>query len=190
MTAKSLRSEEDKISIDEAKREVGIAAQRIGLLHLSFAKTLVNELGEKQGKQLILKAIKDYGKRIGERKRKALADKGLDPTPENSPKVADLPKFGINEGSEVIEVEGEKRIRSRGCVIAKVWEEYGEEELGRLYCYVDVAKYMAFNPDYKMVHVKTLPDGDDYCELVVRPTSKKEKEDFLDDNTEWSYIDG
>lgn len=190
MIVKSLQNEEGTISIEEAKREVKIATQRIGLLHLSFARTLVDEFGEEKGKQLILKAIKDYGNRIGERKRKALADKGLDPTPENSPKVADLPKFGINEGSEVIEVEGEKRIRSYGCAIAKVWEEYGEEKLGRFYCYVDVAKYMAFNPDYKMVHEKALPDGDDCCEFVVKPTSDKEKEDFLDDDKEWSYIDG
>ncbi len=190
MAAKSLTNEGDKISIEDAKREVEITAQRIGLLHLSFAKILVEELGEEKGRQLILKAIKDYGKRIGERKRRTLIDQGLDPTPENSSKVRDLPKFGMHERAEVLEVEGGKRMRSYGCVMAKIWKEYDEEKLGRLYCYVDPAKYMAFNPEFKLIHLKALPDGDDYCEFVVKPTSEKEREDFLDDDKDWTYIDG
>lgn len=190
MTNKSLAHEEGKISIEEAERQGEMAAGRIALLHLSFAKTLVKELGEEKGRQLIMKAIKDYGKRIGERKRKGLIDKGLDPTPENASKVRDLPKFGMHERAEVLEVEGEKRMRSYGCVMAKIWKEYGEEKLGRLYCYVDPAKYMAFNPEFKLIHLKALPDGDDYCEFVVKPTSEKEREDFLDDDKDWTYIDG
>ena len=68
-------------------------------------------------------------------------------------------------------------------------KEYGEEKLGRLYCYVDPAKYMAFNPGFKMIHLKALPDGDGCCEFVVKPTSAKEREDFLDDDKDWTYID-
>jgi hypothetical protein len=192
MAAESVIPAKEKISIEEAKRQVEVTAQRIGLLHLSFAKTLVEELGEERGKQLILKAIKDYGKRCGERVRKGVIAQGLDLIPENygAGEARDLPKFGMHERIEMIEMEGEKRVRAYGCVMAKIWREYGEDRLGRLYCYVDPAKYMAFNPKFKLIHLKALPDGDDYCELIVRPTSEKEREDFSAEDKDWAYIDG
>ena len=181
--------EEESIPLKEAKQEVVVAARRIGLLHLSFAKTLVEELGEEEGRRLILKAIKDYGKKIGKNARKSVIVQGLDPVPENAAKARDLPKFGMLERTETVEVGGEKRMRGHGCAMAKVWEEYGEEKLGRLYCYVDPAKYMTFNPEFKLVHSKALPDGDEYCELVIRPTTEQEREDFLAEDIDWSYID-
>ncbi len=75
-----------------------------------------------------------------------------------------------------------------GCVMAKVWKNLGEDELGRLYCYIDPAKYMGFNPKFKLIHIKTLPDGDDYCEIALRPTTDQERKDFTEDK-DWSYID-
>jgi hypothetical protein len=83
MSAKPVTPIEETIPIKEAKREVEIACERIGLLHLAYAKTLVKELGEEQGKHLIMNAIKDYGKRCGERVRERLVAQGLDPIPEN-----------------------------------------------------------------------------------------------------------
>ena len=73
--------------------------------------------------------------------------------------------------------------------MAKLWRELGENELGRLYCYVDLAKYMTFNPDFKLMHLKALPDGDEYCELVVRPTTQQERSDFTDKDKDWTYLD-
>jgi len=101
----------------------------------------------------------------------------------------ELPLFVIHEGTERMEVEGEKRVRLYGCVMGKVWHKLGEDELGRLYCYVDPAKHMAFNPNFKQMHMKALPDGDEYCELVVRPTTEQERKDFADKDKDWSYID-
>jgi hypothetical protein len=72
--------------------------------------------------------------------------------------------------------------------MGKVWQELGENKLGRFYCYVDPAKYMEFNPGYKLMHIKSLPDGDDYCELALRPTTEQERKDFAQDK-DWSYID-
>jgi len=156
-------------------------------LHLSFAKTLISELGEKRGKQLILKAIKDYGTRIGEEVKANVTAQGLPNDPANYKE--DLPLYGMHDYIEEIEVHGEKRMRAHGCVMGKVWNTLGENELGRLYCYVDPAKYMAFNPNFKLIHVKTLPDGDEYCDLVLRPTTEQEREDFTDKDKDWSYID-
>ena len=181
---------EKMVPLTEAKRQVEVTSERLALIHLAFARTLVDELGEEQGKKLILKAIKDYGRRVGESARQRVIAQGLEPLPENYAKAADLPRYGMHQGTEKVVVEGESRSRAYGCVMGKVWMDQGEPELGRLYCYVDAAKYMAYNPDFKMVHEKALPDGDDYCELCVRPTSEKERRDFANDDADWSYIDG
>jgi hypothetical protein len=182
MTEKS-----ETVALDEAKEQVRRVCARLALLHLSFARTIVGELGEEKGKELIVKAIKDYGRRIGEDARKAAALQGKDNKPENYRE--DLPLYGMHEGLETAEVDGEKRVRAYGCVMGKVWNELGEGKLGRYYCLVDPAKYMAYYPDCKLIHTKALPDGDPYCELVLRPTSGQEKEDFASDDRDWSYID-
>ena len=73
--------------------------------------------------------------------------------------------------------------------MGQVWNELGAGELGRLYYYVDPAKYMGFNPNFKLIHTKALPDGDEYCELALRPTTEQERRDFADKDKDWSYID-
>ena len=73
--------------------------------------------------------------------------------------------------------------------MGKVWNELGEGELRRLYYHVDPAKFVGFNPDYKLIHIKAMPDGDEYREFVVRPTTEQEREDFADKDKDWSYID-
>jgi hypothetical protein len=118
-------------------------------------------------------------------------DLGLEPTPENfsKGKYFSVPSFGMHERHETVKVKGEPRVRAYKCVLGEVWKEYGESKLGRLYCYVDPAKYMAYNPKYKLMHIKATPDGDDYCELTVRPTTEKERKDFSSKKKDWSYID-
>jgi len=179
--------QQETVTLAEAKEQVRRIFLRLGLLHLSFARTLINELGEKKGRALVLKAIKDYGSRIGEEVKTGVAAKGLDNNPANY--VEDLPLYGMNDGMEPVEVDGEKRRRVHSCVIADMWHRLGEDELGRLYCYVDLVKYMAFNPDFKQIHLKAVPDGDEYCEFAVRPTTEQERKDFADENKDWSYID-
>ena len=73
--------------------------------------------------------------------------------------------------------------------MGKLWNELGEGELGRLYCLVDPAKYMAYNPNFKLAHSRALPDGDECCELVIKPTTEQERKDFTDKDKDWSYID-
>ena len=80
-------------------------------------------------------------------------------------------------------------MRAFGCAMGKVWAELHEQTLGRLYCYVDIAKYMAYNPMFKLVHTKTLPDGDPYCEFAVRETIDQERKDFATTKGDWAYID-
>jgi len=178
---------EEMVTLEEAKEQVRRLCLRLGLLHLSFARTLVNELGARKGRELTLKAIKDYGTRVGKKVRADVAAQGLDNNPANYKE--DLPLYGMNDGMELVEVDGEKRMRVYGCVMADMWHKLGEDELGRLYCYVDLAKYMAFNPNFKQLHLKAIPDGDEHCEFAVRPTTEQERSDFADKDKDWSYID-
>ena len=182
-----MTARKEAVNLEEAKDQVRRVCVRLALLHLSFAKTLVEELGQNKGKKLVLKAIKEYGKTVGEEVKASVAAQGLDDSPENF--EGDVPLYGMHERREIVELSGEKRRRAYGCVMGQVWAELGENELGRLYCYVDPAKYMAFNPNFKLVHSKTLPDGDAYCEFVVKPTTEQERKDFADKNKAWSYID-
>ncbi len=162
------------VSLEEAEKQVEIVARRIALLHLAYARTLVEEFGEEGGRRLILKAIKDYGKRIGEKIKKG---------------EPDLPKYGVHEKVEWVDLDGEKRARVYGCALSKEWDDWGENSLGRLYCHVDPAKSMSVDSMEKVGHVKAVPDGDEYCELAFRPTTEKERKDFADKEADWEYID-
>jgi hypothetical protein len=184
-----MAEKEKQVPMSEAKRQVEVTSERLALLHLSFARTIIDELGEEQGTKLVLKAIRNYGRRVGEAARKKVVAQGLEPLPENYGKASDLPEYGMHEGREKVVVDGEDRSRAYGCVMGKVWIEQNEAELGRLYCFVDAAKYMAYNPDFKLYHNKATTDGDAFCEFSVRRTTEQEKRDFADDDADWSYID-
>lgn len=166
---------DQKIPIEEAKKYIESVSRRIALLHLAYAKTIVDELGEEVGLELIAKATRLYGKYIGEEVKERVSRKGFEPTIENWSYGEDIPSFGMHEKIDFTLEEGELRIRTYGCVLAKVWREYGEDRLGRMYCYVDPVKYIAYNPDFKLIHLKTIPDGDGYCEFKISRTSEKDK---------------
>lgn len=187
---------EDKqrmVPLDEAAREVQLSGRRLGLLHLAYAKTLVQVLGEVQGTEVILKAIKHYGKLVGEEAKEAVEAQGLETTPQNFDvgTARSLPMYGNDEGSELLsQRQGLKHSRVYGCTMGKVWLAYGEEKLGSLYCYVDPAKYMYYNPDYKMVHRKNmLVDGGNCCEFEVQRVTDDDKRRFFSKGSGWIDID-
>jgi len=179
------------VSLEEARAEVEIVARRLAMLHLALAKTLTETLGREEGTRLVGEVIKRYGSMIGEEVRERVESQGLATEPENYGvgQSRDLPRFGMHERAEVLEVHGERRVRAYGCTLAKVWRERGEDRLGRLYCYVDPAKYMAYNPDYKLAHVRAIPDGDPFCELCVQRTTAEERRDFATQGGSWFHID-
>ncbi len=181
---------EEQVSLEVAKEQVALVSRRLGLLHLAFAEVLVDEFGEDAGKKIVAKAIKEYSRKIGDAKRMRIQEMGLKPNGQTFFEVSDLPSFGMHEGFEMVEVEGETRIRAYGCVMGRVWEEFGGNDLGRIYCYVDPASSMAFDSGCKFVHTKALPDGDEYCELVMRPTTSKDREEFDSEDTDWDSIEG
>lgn len=182
---------EEVVSLKEAVDAVESTARRVALLHLAYARTLVDELGEKRGRELIAKAINEFGVRIGERTRQEVIAQGLKPTVENfsAGESYAIPRFGMSERGEMTKTEDETRVRVYGCTLAKVWKEYAEEKLGRLYCYVDPAKFMGYDLNYKQIHTKTILDGNECCEMTMRKTTEKERRDFTDKKSDWLYVD-
>lgn len=158
---------EDTVSRCDAVADVRLMARRTALLYYYFAKTLVDELGEEEGKRLIAKAIWAYGEHCGRAVREGVEAQGLPPTHENYSKAPDLPKLGWETGSVTLD-DGEQRPIVTYCPLAAVWQELGAEELGRMYCFVDQAKQHAYNPDDEFSHTKNVLDGDDCCEFCLR----------------------
>ncbi len=168
---------QEMVSKEECSRQVGLMARRTALLHYFFSKTIISRLGEEEGKKLISEAIWAYGNYCGASVRKKVEEMGLPLTEENYDKVPDLPEYGWD--TEVITLkDGEVRPIASYCPIAASIKELGSdaEKIGRLYCYVDQAKYHAYNPDIEFVHTKNILDGDPYCEFLVRKAEKKGKE--------------
>ncbi len=182
-----MAKKQEMVTLEEAREQVRKVCRRLGLLHLAYAKTIIDEVGEEKGTQLVLEAIKNYALIVGEEVKKKVKAQGLENVPANYKE--DLPLYGMHDRTETVEVNGEKRTRLYGCVMAQVWHGLGEDELGRLYCYVDPAKYMAFNPNFKQIHTKVVTEGCDYCELVIRPTTEQERKDLADKDKDWRYID-
>ena len=155
---------EEMISKERALKDVLSFVKRAALLHNSFSQVLIEELGEEKGKELIHKAIRSYGEYVGNKVKEETLAKGLDAVLENYQE--DLPSLGWQ--AERVVVDGEPRARVHHCPLAEVWKELGVPEIGRIYCYVDQAKYAAFNENYECVHVTNTLDGDAYCDIAVR----------------------
>jgi hypothetical protein len=160
----------EMIPKDEAFSQLKSMITRTALIHYAFTKTIIDELGKEKGKELAKKAIRLYGEMVGKKVRENTLAKGLPTLAENFQN--DLPTLGWADREKVV-VEGEKRARVHTCYLAEAWKELGVPEIGRLYCFVDQAKYEAYNPDLECVHTKNVLDGDPYCELAVRSRKKK-----------------
>jgi len=83
-----------QVDLNDAKKQVEKACKRMALLHLSYAKTIINELGKEKGEKLVLKAIKDYGMRIGRGVKEEVKKQGL--TNEIGNYKEDLPEYGMH----------------------------------------------------------------------------------------------
>lgn len=164
----------NKITVEVCTEEVKLMARRAALLHYHFSEAIIEEMGEEKGKELIKKAIWAYGEHCGNAVRAGVEALGLPLTDENYGKVRDLPKYGWETG--MIETpEGEMRPIATFCPLAATFKELGPrgEELGRLYCYVDQAKYEAYNPEMNFIHAKNVLDGHEYCEFLIEPKHKE-----------------
>ena len=78
-----MHDRQETVHMDEARQAVQDMSRRVGLLHLCYARAIVDLLGKELGEDVIRKAIWEYGTIIGQRTRERVQSKGLEPTLEN-----------------------------------------------------------------------------------------------------------
>ncbi len=155
---------EKMVPLAEAESEVKVVTRRLALLHLAYARTLVNEFGWDRGKQIILDSIRRYGNYVADQMSRG----------EQS-----LPRYGFWEKREG---------RPDLCELGKTMIEMGETELGSLYCLIDPAKTMAANPEKKMIHTRCMILGHDECRFETVPTTDEDRRDYRD-GRDWAHAD-
>ena len=151
----------EKISKKEAEEQVLLLARRCASLYQSFAETLVNELGEQKGKELILKAIEDYGTKSGTQVKGKVDDNGEPRDVTHYFKNSDLPKLGWQ--SKTFRSSGKIIKHIDYCPMAEYWLEEMDPDLARLYCYVDQVKYDTYNPALNFKCEQNVLDGTERC---------------------------
>ena len=154
-------------SKEEAGQQVILMAKRCALLYQVFAEALVEEMGEEKGKEIIKKVIEKYGNACGLAVKKGVEEKGLGLSLENYNKGPDLPQVGWKTYEKTLSEDG-LEVDVLYCPMAEQWLAGGGAKLGRLYCYVDQAKYAAYNPVLECIHENNVLDGDDKCTIVVQ----------------------
>jgi hypothetical protein len=152
------------VPLTEAENEVKVVTQRLALLHLAYAKTIVKSFGWNKGKQLILDSIKKYSEYIAYRTKQGHQS---------------LPKYGFWERRES---------KPKLCELGKIMLELKEPKLGSMYCLVDPGKTMAENPDKKLIHTRCMLLGHDECRFETLNTTDEEKQDFKE-SKDWTYVD-
>jgi hypothetical protein len=154
----------EMVPLEEAENEVKVVTQRLALLHLAFSKTIVDNLGWEQGKQLVLDSIKQYGEYVAERTKQGHQG---------------LPKYGFWEKRDE---------KSPLCELGKIMLEMDEPELGAMYCLIDPAKTMAADLNSKLIHTKCMILGHDECQFDMISTSEKDRADFKK-GKDWAHVD-
>ncbi len=161
----------ETIPLQDAVKATQGALSRVALLHIAFSRVSVDEFGEEKGKNLIAKAIIEYGHRVADRVNKG------------HPDLTELGLYDANGEDE------QGRLFSKGCTFAKVFEEENALDVGHMYCYVDAAKFMAFDEDAKMIHLTCQAAGDDTCTFDIVPTTEEEREAFRKRTNSWRKVD-
>jgi uncharacterized protein (UPF0128 family) len=108
---------EEMVPLKEAEHQVKVVTQRLALLHLAYAKTLVKEFGWEKGKLLVLKAIKNYGLRVADRTQRGF---------QSLPKYGFAGKVGARVG---------RRRYWQSLLPHRRREDYGNESRREAYTY-------------------------------------------------------
>jgi len=141
---------------EEATEQVRRLGRLFGLMFYHFANLLVEELGEERGKALVREAVKRFGLDRAQQIKEKVVAMGLEPTLENYRKAADLPEIGWGGPT-----------RESYCPFAEVWFEKGAVDLCKLYCDVDIWKYVGYNPRIKVERRSWVLEGDRECRYEI-----------------------
>lgn len=146
----------DSYTREEAAEQVRKLGRLIGLLFYHFSDLLSEEFGEERGKELVREAVKRFGLDRARQVREKVISMGLDPTLDNYSRAADLPEIGWGGPS-----------RESHCPFAEVWFEKDAVDLCKLYCEVDIWKYVGYNPEIKVERKAWVLEGDRDCRYEV-----------------------
>lgn len=172
---------EEMVPKELALDDVLVMAERLAFLHYAFAKTLEQELPEEAAKTIILKAMDEYGRLCAQSAMDKIEAQGLKPTLANNKYGKNLPSMGWKFAP--IEMPADKPYgkisKITYCPLADVWRKLGPdgERLGRLYCWVDQAKFKAYGKGYRCVHDQNVLDGDSCCVIRVELDKPEESEE-------------
>lgn len=161
----------DSIPKEQAVRDVRILAERLALLYRCFCEGIEKELGKEKAKTFVRQVVEDYGARCGKDVRQTVNRLGLPLTAQNYALGHDLPSVGWEMEPLPTEESG-SRVQINYCPLAEKWKAMGQAEYDRIYCYVDQAKYGAYNPELECLHVQNCLDGDGACEILVHRRAK------------------
>jgi predicted ArsR family transcriptional regulator len=137
--------------------QVRAMARLFGLMFYHFSNLAVEELGDEKGKEFVAEAVKRFGLERAERVRKEVEKMGLEPVLENYNKVLDLPRIGWGG-----------KTREDFCPFAEIWIAKGAEDLCKLYCEVDIWKFVGYNPDIKVKRIRSVLEGDRDCAYEIK----------------------
>jgi len=158
---------EEMISKAEAAQQVRQMGRMMATLYYHMSCQVIDAVGIEQGKEIIGKAILALGTERGQEQCEKVVAMGYDHIPENYGKVPDLPALGWDV-STVENPENDTHVKITYCPFAQVWQEKDFAEIGRLYCFIDQAKYTGFHSDCDLTTLKNVLEGADYCEMVCR----------------------
>lgn len=124
---------------EEAAEQVRKLGRMFSLMFYHFANLLADEYGEDQARSLVKEVVKRFGLDRARQVREKVVAMGLEPTLKNYRRAADLP--GIGWGGPT---------RESHCPFTEVWLEKDAVNLCKLYCDVDIWKYVVYNPDIEV----------------------------------------
>lgn len=143
-----------------------------------LGRALMEECG-KQGELALRKAVRKWGldRGVTEREKHLAANYKINMQSLFSVGY-DLPPTNFKR--ELQELNPQERIsHTLYCPMADIWHQYGEDEIGRIYCEeFHPASYGGYAYGYTNVNLaKTITQGDEYCafNVVLRPENLPEE---------------
>lgn len=131
-----------------------------------FIKAFIKEIGEEKAINIVKKVIETLAYESGRELAKLLGGNSL----EDYAKGLDL---WMKDGSLNIEILEKSRtelsFKVTKCLFVELYKELGIPEMGKLLsCDRDFAMIKGFNPNIELVRTKTIMEGNNYCDFLLR----------------------
>lgn len=160
-----------------AEAAVGTAVNQMAVHMANLYYFLTREMVETYGegaKEVIRRAIIEFGHERGRRIAERVKADGGELTIENLDRYYDIP---IEEGwspQRTYENDQKHNVTS-SCIMAEVWMERDWAEIGHIYCLIDIAIREGYSDNVEFRPLKNVLEGDADCQslTVYKDPSKK-----------------